>query len=134
MLVNSPGAFTGLCRASRDNSVLVHCQANLLPPWGVIERIGVGGESVTLDCLDIPGSAYAVWRATDVQFTANLTTLFTANAPSPSRQYGLHGPQCRWQRSILLSIGRAVGHLMQGGGFWLRPAHAHILSIHAAFL
>ena len=58
-------------------------QANIIPPRGEIERIGVGGGSVTLDCLGVPGSAYAVQRATDVQFTANLATLFTTNPPSP---------------------------------------------------
>jgi len=38
---------------------------------------------VTLDCLGVPTSAYAVQRATDVQFTSNLATLFTTNPPSP---------------------------------------------------
>ena len=57
--------------------------AGLLPPGGMIKSIRVGSGSVTLDCLGVPGSAYAVQRATDVQFTANLATLFTTNPPSP---------------------------------------------------
>ena len=39
--------------------------------------------SGALDCVGVPGSAYAVQRGTDVQFTANLATLFTTNPPSP---------------------------------------------------
>jgi len=58
-------------------------QANIIPPRGEIERIGAGSGSVTLDCLGVPASAYAVQRATDVQFTANLATLLTTNPPSP---------------------------------------------------
>ena len=58
-------------------------QANIIPPRGEIERIGVGSGSVTLDCLGVPGSAYAVQRATDVTFTENLATLLTTNPPSP---------------------------------------------------
>ena len=64
-------------------------QANIIPPRGEIERIGVGGGSVTLDCLGVPGSAYAVQRATDVEFTANLATLFTTNPPSPDGLFQL---------------------------------------------
>jgi hypothetical protein len=58
-------------------------QANIIPPRGEIERIGAGSGSVTLDCVGVPGSAYAVQRATDVQFEVNLATLFTTNPPSP---------------------------------------------------
>jgi hypothetical protein len=43
----------------------------------------MGGGAVTLDCLGVPGSAYAVERATDAQFASNLATLFTTNPPSP---------------------------------------------------
>ena len=59
-------------------------QANIMPPEGVIRGIGVGSGSVALDCLGHPVSAYTVQRATDVQFTANLATLFTTNAPWPN--------------------------------------------------
>jgi hypothetical protein len=59
-------------------------QANIMPPEGVIRGIGVGSGSVTVDCLGHPVSAYTVQRATDVQFTANLATLFTTNAPWPN--------------------------------------------------
>jgi hypothetical protein len=58
-------------------------QANIIPPRGMIESIGAGNGSVTLDCLGVPGSAYAVQRATDVRFTMNLATLLTTNPPSP---------------------------------------------------
>ena len=58
-------------------------QANIIPPRGEIERIGVGGGAVTLDCVGVSGALYAVQRATDVQFTANLATLLTTNPPSP---------------------------------------------------
>jgi hypothetical protein len=58
-------------------------QANLigLPPGGMIRSIRVGGGSVTLDCQGVSGATYAVRRATDVRFTANLTTVLTTNAP-----------------------------------------------------
>jgi hypothetical protein len=39
---------------------------------------------VTLDCLGTLNSTYAVERATDVRFTADLTTLLTTNAPPPN--------------------------------------------------
>ncbi len=58
-------------------------QASLIPQRGVIQEIGAGGGSVALDCQGLPGSAYAVERATDVLFTADLTTLLTTNAPTP---------------------------------------------------
>jgi hypothetical protein len=48
----------------------------------VIQSIGVGGGTVTLDWQGISGSAYFVQRATDVQMLQNLTTLLKANAPS----------------------------------------------------
>jgi hypothetical protein len=58
-------------------------QANLIssPPGGVIQSIGVSSGSVTLDCQGVSGATYAVRRATDVRFTANLTTLLTTNVP-----------------------------------------------------
>jgi hypothetical protein len=60
-------------------------QANIIPRRGVIQNIGAGSGSVVLDCLGLPGTAYAVERATDVQFRANLTTLLTTNAPPSGR-------------------------------------------------
>ena len=58
-------------------------QANIIPPRGAIERIGVGSGAVTLDCLGVPNAVYAVQRGTDVRFTQNLTTLLTTNPPAP---------------------------------------------------
>jgi hypothetical protein len=52
-----------------------------VPPGGVIQSIRVGSGSVTLDCQGVSGATYAVRRATDVRFTANLTTVLTTNAP-----------------------------------------------------
>lgn len=49
----------------------------------MIQDIGVNGGTVALDCKGLPGTAYAVERATDVLFTADLTTLLTTNAPAP---------------------------------------------------
>ena len=59
-------------------------QANIMPPEGVIRGIGGGSGSVTLDCLGHPVSTYTVQRATDVQFTSDLATLLTTNAPWPN--------------------------------------------------
>src|ERR1035438_9487483 len=59
-------------------------QVNLstTPPGGMVQSINLGGGSVTLDCLGLSGSAYAVQRATNMQFTKNLTTLLITNAPA----------------------------------------------------
>jgi hypothetical protein len=58
-------------------------QANLIPPGGAIQNIGLGAGSVTLDFFGLPGSVYQLQRATDVRFTRNQTTLLTTNPPSP---------------------------------------------------
>jgi len=58
-------------------------QANLIPQRGLIQNIGVSSGAVAVDCLGLPGTAYAVERATDVMFTADRTTLLTTNAPAP---------------------------------------------------
>ena len=54
----------------------------LTSPPAVIQGIHVAGGLVTLDCQGVSGAKYAVHRATDVQFTANLTTVLTTNAPA----------------------------------------------------
>ena len=58
-------------------------QANIFPPGGVVRNVRVGGGTVILDFLGLPGAAYALQRATDVRFTHNLATLLTTNAPAP---------------------------------------------------
>ncbi len=62
-------------------------RANLSPPGGVIQNLGVNGGTVALDCLGLPGTAFTVQRAADVLFTADLTTLLTTNAPAPDGQF-----------------------------------------------
>jgi hypothetical protein len=62
-------------------------RASLIPQRGVIQNLGVNSGTVGLDCLGPPGTAFTVQRATDVLFTADLTTLLTTNAPAPDGQF-----------------------------------------------
>ncbi len=57
-------------------------QANNIPPSAAIRYIRVDSGSVVLDCQGVAGVRYAVHRATDVLFTANLTTVLTTNVPA----------------------------------------------------
>lgn len=58
-------------------------QVNLIPARGMIQNIGVSEGAVVVDCLGLPGTAYAVERAQDVLFSASPMTLLVTNAPSP---------------------------------------------------
>lgn len=54
------------------------------PTGGYIQNIQTQPGTVTLDFLGVPPVKYGVQRASDVRFTANITTLITTNAPSPA--------------------------------------------------
>jgi hypothetical protein len=62
-------------------------EANLsgISACGRIERIGLDGASVTLDCCGVWGCGYHIQRASDVRFTQNVTTLCTTNPPPCGR-------------------------------------------------
>jgi hypothetical protein len=67
-------------------------QANLMPQRGVIQNIGTAGGSIVIDCLGLPGMAYSVERATDVDCTANLVPLLSTNAPAPDGSFRYTDP------------------------------------------
>lgn len=51
-------------------------------PGGQAQQISVSGGAVTVRMAGIPGYAYVVLRATDVNFTQNVTPVLTTNAPA----------------------------------------------------
>jgi hypothetical protein len=71
----------GLFSVAGTNASPFIAQANLIAKGGEIQGICVAAGSVTLDCLGVPGVAYASQCATDVRFTENLITLLPTNAP-----------------------------------------------------
>ena len=53
-----------------------------IPAGGILQNIRLNAYSVTLDCVGVPASTYALQRAMDVRFTESLTIVSTTNAPA----------------------------------------------------
>jgi hypothetical protein len=81
-LNNNNDSFSYTVSDAGGGSITGTISIVVVTPGGLAAAITVTAGTVTVRFFGIPGFAYAVQRATDVNFTQNLTTLLSTNAPT----------------------------------------------------